>query len=112
MSDFLINTGLWITYLMIIGGALAAIAFPVMFLIKNPKKGKNTMKYIGGLILILLISYLLASSEIMEFPGSEKFGMDSDSTKRVGMGLICFYLLALGAIGSVLYAEVGKFFKK
>ena len=48
----------------------------------------------------------------MTFPGSEKFGMTEASTKRVGMGLITFYTLSIGAILAVLYAELGKLFKK
>ena len=112
MSDFLINTGLWLTYIMVAGGALAAIAFPVIFLTKNPEKAKGSLKAIGGLIVIVFLSYILASGEIMEFPGSEKFSMTESSTKRVGMGLIAFYFLALGAVAAVLYAELGNLFKK
>lgn len=112
MSEFLINAGLWLTYLMIAGAAIAAIAFPVMYLAKHPEQAKGALKGIGGLVAIVLVSYLIASGEIMEFPGSEKFGMTEASTKRVGMGLITFYLLALGAVGAVLYAELGKAFKK
>ena len=44
MSDFLINAGLWLTYIMVAGGALAAIVFPVMFLTKNPEKAKEHLK--------------------------------------------------------------------
>ena len=112
MADFLINAGLWVTYIMVAGGALAAIGFPLMFLAKNPEKAKGALKGIGGLIAVFVISYILASSEIMEFPASEKFGMTESSTKRVGMGLIAFYFLALGAVASVLYAELSKVFKK
>lgn len=112
MSDFLINAGLWLTYIMIAGGALAAIAFPVMFLVKNPEKAKGALKGIVGLIVVFVISYIIASGQIMEFPGSEKFGMTESSTKRVGMGLIAFYFLALGAVAAVLYSELGKVFKK
>jgi len=112
MSDFLINAGLWLTYIMVAGGALAAITFPVMFLAKNPQKAKETLKGIGVLIAVVVISYILASSDTMEFPGSEKFGMTESSTKRVGMGLITFYFLAFGAVAAVLYAELGKVFKK
>ena len=112
MSDILINAGLWLTYIMVAGGALAAIVFPVIFLAKNPEKAKGALKGIGGLIAVVVISYFLASSDIMEFPGSEKFGMTESSSKRVGMGLITFYFLALGAVAAVLYAELGKVFKK
>ena len=112
MSDFLINAGLWITYIMIFGGALAAIAFPMMFLFKNPEKAKGALKGIVGLIAVVVISYILASGDIMEFPGSEKFGMTESSTKRVGMGLIAFYFLALGAVAAVVFAELGKLFNQ
>jgi hypothetical protein len=112
MSDFLINGGLILTYLMIAGAALAAIVYPVIFLAKNPAKAKSSLIGVGILLVITLISYILASGEIMQFPGFEKFEMTSASTKRVGMGLILFYFLAFGAVGAVIYAEVGKMFKK
>ena len=112
MSDFLINGGLILTYIMIGVAALAAIVYPLMFLAKNPSKGKNALMGVGGLLLICIISYLLASNDLMTFTGSEKFGMTAASTKRVGMGLITFYILSIGAIVAVLYAELGKLFKK
>jgi hypothetical protein len=112
MSDFLINGGLILTYIMIAVAALAAIVYPLMFLAKNPSKGKNALMGIGGLLFITVISYVLASGDIMTFPGSEKFGMTEASTKRVGMGLIVFYILSFGAIAAVLFAELGKLFKK
>ena len=112
MSDFLVNAGLWLTYLMIAGAAISAIAFPVLYLIKHPEQAKGTLKGIGALIAVLLFSYIIASGNIMEFPGSEKFGMTEASTKRVGMGLWCFYLLAAGAVGAVIYSEIGNLTKK
>jgi hypothetical protein len=110
--DIIINIGLVLTYLMIGGAAIAAIAFPVMFLAKNPAKAKSTLLGVGVLLLITLISFLIASGDVMNFPGAEKFGMTEASTKRVGTGLIVFYILSFGAIGAVLYSELGKLFKK
>jgi len=112
MSEFLINAGLILTYILIGIAALAAIVYPIMFLVKNPSKGKNALMGVGGLVLICIISYIFASGDIMNFPGSEKFGMTEASTKRVGMGLITFYILSIGAIAAVLFAELGKLFKK
>jgi len=112
MSYILINVGLYLTYLMIAGAAIAAIAFPVIFLAKNPAKAKSALMGIGALLVITIVSYIIASGEVMNFPGAEKFGMTEASTKRVGMGLIVFYILSFGAIGAVLYAELGKLFKK
>ena len=76
MSDFLINAGLWLTHIMVAGGALAAIAFPIMFLAKNPEKAKGALKAIGGLIAVIVISFILASGEIMEFPWFWKIRYD------------------------------------
>lgn len=112
MSEFLINGGLWLTYLMIAAAALAAIVYPIIFLSKNLAKAKSSLMGVAILLVVTLVSYLLASGDLMEFTGFEKFEMTSASTKRVGMGLILFYILALGAVGSVIYAEVGKLFKK
>ena len=112
MSDFLINAGLILTYVMIAVAASAALIYPIMFLAKNPSKGKTALMGIGSLVLICIISYVFASGDILSFPGSEKFGMTESSTKRVGMGLITFYILSVGAVLSVLYAELGKLFKK
>lgn len=112
MSDFFVNAGLILTYLMIGLAALSALVYPIMFLAKNPSKSKNSLIGIGGLVFVCILSYVFASSDILTFPGSEKFDMTEASTKRVGMGLITFYILSAGAILSVLYSELGKFFKK
>jgi hypothetical protein len=112
MSDVLINGGLWLTYLMIAAAAFAAIAYPIIFLAKNPAKAKSSLMGLAILLVVTLVSYVLASGDVMQFAGYEKFEMTTASTKRVGMGLILFYFLALGAVGAVLYAEVGKLFKK
>lgn len=112
MSDFLINGGLILTYIMIATAAIAAIAYPLIFLAKNPAKAKSTLMAVAILLGVTLLSYFLASGEVLTFPGYEKFEMTSASTKRVGMGLFIFYILAFSAIGAVLYAELGKLFKK
>ena len=112
MSDFLINAGLILTYVMIGTATLAAIVYPLMFLSKNPTKGKTALMGIGGLLLVAVVSYIIASGDLLTFPGSEKFGMTEASTKRVGMGLITFYILSVATILAILYAELGKLFKK
>ena len=112
MSDFLMNAGLILTYIMIGTATLAAVIYPLLFLAKNPSKGKTALIGVSGLLLIAIVSYIIASGDLMTFPGSEKFGMTVASTKRVGMGLITFYILSIGAILAVLYAEFGKLFKK
>jgi hypothetical protein len=60
--------------------------------------------------VILIFSYLIASDEVL---GSyEKYEITASTAKKVGMGLTTFYVLAIGAIGAVLYAELSKVFSK
>ena len=106
----LINIGIIITYIMILGGALAVLGFSVMQMIKTPDNAKKTLYTIGGLVVVLIISYLIASSEVL--PSYEKYKITSGAAKRVGMGLNAFYFLAIGAVLTILYTEFGKAFKK
>ena len=106
----LITIGIIITYIMIFGAALAVVGFSIRQMIKSPNNAKKTLYTIGGLVLILVISYLIASSEVL--PSYEKYHINAGAAKRVGMGLNAFYFLAIGAVVAVLYTEFGKAFKK
>ena len=106
----LINIGIIFTYIMVFGAALAVVVFSVMQMMKSPKNAKKTLYTVGGLVLILIISYLIASSEVL--PSYEKYHINSGGSKRVGMGLNAFYFLVIGAVLTILYTEFGKAFKK
>ena len=108
--ESLINIGIVLTYFMIGIGALIAIGFGIKKMIVNAENAKKTLFTIGGLVAILLFSYLIASDEVLK--SFEKYEITASTAKRVGMGLITFYVLAIGAIGAVLYSELSKAFSK
>ena len=108
--ESLINIGIILTYLMIGIGALIAIGFGIKKMMSNTENAKKTLYTIGGLVAVLLFSYLIASDEVLK--SFEKYEITSTTAKRVGMGLIAFYVLAVGAIGAVLYSELSKVFSK
>ena len=108
--ESLINLGIILTYLMIGFAALTAIGFGVKKMIANTENAKKTLYTIGGLVAVLLFSYLIASDEVLR--SFEKYEITSSNSKQVGMGLIAFYLLMFGAIAAVLYAELSKRFSK
>ena len=108
--ESLINIGLILTYLMIGFAALTAIGFGIKKMMQKTNNAKKTLYTIGGLVTVLIFSYLIASDEVL---GSyEKYEITASTAKKVGMGLNAFYLLAIGAIGAVLYAELSKVFSK
>tara|TARA_B100000085_G_scaffold269135_1_gene280261 strand:- start:125 stop:454 length:330 start_codon:yes stop_codon:yes gene_type:complete len=108
--ETLINIGIILTYLMVAIAALTAIGFGVKKMISNTENTKKTLYTICGLVVILLFSYLIASNEVLK--SFEKYEITASASKKVGMGLITFYCLILGAIAAVLYAELSKVFSK
>ena len=106
----LINLGIILTYLMIAIAAITAIGFGVKKIISNKENTKKTLYTLGGLAIILLFSYILASNQVLS--SFEKYNITESISKQVGMGLITFYLLLLGAIGTIIYSELSKLFSK
>jgi len=108
--ESLINIGIILSYLMVGFAALAAIGFGIKKMMQKTNNAKKTLYTIGGLVAVLIFSYLIASDEVL---GSyEKYEITASTAKKVGMGLTTFYVLAIGAIGAVLYAELSKTFSK
>ena len=95
---------------MIAFAALATIGFGVQKMIQNTNNAKKTMYTVGGLVVVFIMAYLLASDEVLN--SYKKYETTASSSKKVGMGLITFYFLLFGAIGAVLYAELSKTFSK
>ena len=108
--ETLIDIGIILTYLMVGFAALIAIGFGIKKMMTNTENAKKTLYTIGGLVAVLLFSYLIASDEVL---GSfDKYEITASTSKQVGMGLIAFYFLMFGAITAILYAELSKVFSK
>ena len=106
----LINIGIILTYIMVVSGAAIALYFGIMKLIRNPENAKKTIYTIGGLFAVFILSYVIASGEVLS--SFEKYNITSGVSKQVGMGLNVFYLLGIAGIGSIIFAEFSKVFKK
>ena len=108
--ESLINWGIILTYIMVAFAAFAAIGFGIKQMMQKTNNAKKTLYTIGGLFIIIILSYVTASDEVL---GSyEKYEITASTAKKVGMGLTTFYILAISAIGAVLYSELSKVFTK
>lgn len=108
----IISEGLLINWCYVLLGiaAVSAIIFPLINMVQNPKKAKNALIGVVGLLIICGISYALSGSEIhMDVDGVEL--ADAATSQKSEAGLIAFYILAVVAIGSIIFAEVSKMFK-
>jgi len=110
-----INTNLiWAYILMAVGAGTAVIAGLLhMFTdIKAAKKGLISLVFLG---VVALVSYLLASDEIPQFLGVQKFINDGTLTaqvaKLVDAGLYATYILLGLAVLSVMLSGLTRLFK-
>lgn len=102
----MIDAGLIASYVLIGLCALAAIGLPLIQAAGNPQSLKKIGISVGGLVVVFVICYLLA--------GDSTYGnkeVSAAASKKVGAGLIMFYVLLAGAVISIVYTEVQKMTK-
>lgn len=107
-----VSEGLLITWCYILFGiaALAAIVFPILNMVQNPKGAKNALIGVVALVVVFGLGYALAGSEEF-FTHDGNLLADAATSKKSEAGLIAFYIMGAAAIGAVVYAEVSKMLK-
>jgi len=99
-----------ITYLLLGVAVVASLIFTLKNLFSNPAGLKKTLFVIGGFILVVIVSYVLASGTDVD---DKAMAMSDESTvKKIGMGLNIFYILTIIAVGSLIVPAVKKMFTK
>jgi hypothetical protein len=102
----MVDIGLILTYCLVAGGVILCIASPILQMKNDGKKMKKMIMPIIGLLMIVIISILIASSEVLpEYTNANGMLISSGLSRLVGGSLITFYLLSLIAMGSVIYSE-------
>jgi len=91
-----------VTVLITLVSSFAALA-------SNPDKLKKAGISIAAFTAVVLLSFLL--SEGVETPMKDGEVLSASSSRWVGAGLRTFYILAVVAIGAMLYSGVKRFFK-
>ena len=105
--DGLVSTALGLTYVAFILCTVAAVGFGLYLFITNLKNNKAGLYGIIGFVVVILLAYLLASSD----SPSAKLVVEESTSKWVGTGLIAFYLLIAATVGTIIYTEVRKITK-
>lgn len=97
----MVDVGLFISYILIGVCLLTAVGMPLMKALGDPDSLKKIGMGVGALILVFVIAFFTASGE--------NSGDASETTaKMVGAGLTTFYVLAIAAIGGIVYTEIKK----
>jgi hypothetical protein len=99
-------------YVLILITLIAAIVFPLIAVISNPKALIRLVIVLAGFAVLVVVSYLLASDTAMEIIGYDGTGnSDPGTLKMVDTVLFVTYMLFGLALGSILYAIISKVFK-
>jgi len=100
---------MYIAYIILGITLLLTIIFSITQLFTHKEALKKTLISVGLFVLIIAISYFLASGEAVSKAGEEV--VSARGAKWVDTGLRVFYILAFIAIGSMIYSGVRKLIK-
>lgn len=67
---------------------------------------KKTLMSIGAFLLVIIIAYVLADGTSVEMRDGEM--LSESGSKWVGTGLYTFYILAIMAIGAMIFSGIKK----
>ena len=102
-----------ITYILMAIAVIASLAFSLIHLFANPKSLKKTLYVIVGFLIVVAISYALATGtdvSIEEMAG-RGIATTESTIKRIGMGLNMFFILTLIAVGAMIWGGLRKMSK-
>jgi uncharacterized membrane protein len=98
----MIGTFLTWGYILLALAAIAAIGLPLIYMIQNPQMLKKTLLYVGLLLVVAIISYLLASDS----PVVTTNHPTSGELKWTDAGIIAMYICLLAAILSIFVCGI------
>ncbi len=108
LQDQLVKPFILTGVILSIVGLLLALVFSAIKLFNDKKNAKKTLAMIGGLVVVCIIAYMLASDKTTV----TSVEVSDSAVKQVGMGLITFYILIASAIGAIVYSEISKLTSK
>jgi|JFJP01.1.fsa_nt_gi hypothetical protein len=114
MNSWLSTNLIW-AYILLMLSIVILVGFAIYQMIVDFAGAKKGLMSLGLMVAVVLISYLIASDEMPNFLGVQKFIEDGTLTtstmKWIDTGLIATYLVLGTSIVSIIYASVSRFFK-
>ncbi|MFT4659890.1 MAG: hypothetical protein ACI8XB_000140 [Patiriisocius sp.] len=108
-ADSLIDLAITISIAAIVIAFAIAVLFAIYYFATNIKNSKGAMIGIAALLVVVLISYSLASGNLMA--GWSDDGVTESISKWSGTGIYAFLILTGVAVVAALFSEVSKIIK-
>ncbi len=99
----IIDVGLFLSYVLIVLSALAAILIPLAQSFGDPQSLVKSGIGLGILVVVFLIGYIAADSS--------SAGTTEATSKLVGAGIISMYIFFFLAVIGIVYTEISKLIK-
>lgn len=99
------------TYVLLFIAIGGTLIFSIAQTISNPKDAAKSILPLLGFVAVLVISWFMASSEILPMPNYDGTGNEPFTLKWSGAGLISMYILFGVAMLAIVYSEVSKMIK-
>lgn len=93
---------MYIAYILLGVAIIAAIVFPLVQMVKQPKKARTSIIILSTLLGIFLLSVAISSNELYD----KQPWISNLISKEIGGGLIMMYALLAIAIVIGLYFEI------
>lgn len=97
----MVDVGLFLGYILIGVCILTAVGMPLVKAFGDPQSLKKMGMGVGFLVVVFLVSYFTST-------GEAQGEVTANTAKLVGAGLTTFYILAIAAIGGIIYTEIKK----
>jgi len=115
-DDAVKATGEGVDPLLYIGYITLAIVllFVIVFVLKGIFAGdlKKTLLSVGAFLVVVIVAYVMASDSIEGLPLIDGKEISASGSKWVSTGLNTFYILAIAAIGAMVFSGVKKLTNK
>jgi len=108
-SESTISLAINVSLIALVLCCIIALGFGLLFFIGNLKKSKGALFGIIGFVIVAVISYAMASSEVLPEWGAA--GVTEKVSKLSGMGVYAVMLLIGLSVGAAVYSEVSKLIK-
>lgn len=103
------DIGLYVGYALLLIALGAAVILPLINALRSPKDLAKSAMGVGALVVVFIISFGLAGSEVTAKYTS--MGVGESGSKMIGAGLTMFYIVFFIALLGIVYSEINKALK-
>jgi hypothetical protein len=105
----MLDLGFYVFYVLLFIAIAAMLVFPIIHMLGEPSALLRSAIGIGVVVVLFVISYALADSEITLKAAA--VGVTPTSSKLIGAGLIMFYITLVLSGLALIYSEISKALK-